>query len=147
MEEICRGFDFCVKQGLCYYWGTSDWTSSEIFEAMMCCTKFGLTMPCCDMPRYNMVERERVECDMTRLIDTYGYGLICCCPTASGLLTGKYNDTSSSITKEVKSCCFPSDPSIYSNYESFFCCEDSRTSKPSTTLKSICDMSKELGCT
>jgi len=45
MEEICRAFDWCVRKGLCHYWGTSSWKASYIFESIATCNKYDLILP------------------------------------------------------------------------------------------------------
>jgi aryl-alcohol dehydrogenase-like predicted oxidoreductase len=30
MEEICRAFDWVVRKGLAFYWGTSEWNQDQI---------------------------------------------------------------------------------------------------------------------
>jgi len=45
MEETCRAFDWCVRKGLCHYWGTSEWSANDIAEAYGVCDRLGLVRP------------------------------------------------------------------------------------------------------
>lgn len=45
MEEICRAFDWCVRNGLCHYWGTSEWSACDILEAYGICDRLNLHKP------------------------------------------------------------------------------------------------------
>ena len=45
MEEICRSFDWIIRKGLAFYWGTSEWTQDQIAEANYICGKYGLIKP------------------------------------------------------------------------------------------------------
>ena len=42
LEETCRAMSWLIKKGLCFYWGTSDWTPSQIMEAIKICNKLKL---------------------------------------------------------------------------------------------------------
>lgn len=48
LEETCRAFDWVVKNGLATYWGTSEWTAANIFEAFAICNKYNLVAPIAD---------------------------------------------------------------------------------------------------
>ena len=45
MEEICRAYDWLIRKGYTFYWGTSMWSADEIAEAHMVCEKYGLAKP------------------------------------------------------------------------------------------------------
>ncbi|KRX09062.1 NADP-dependent oxidoreductase domain [Pseudocohnilembus persalinus] len=92
LEETCRAFDWVVRQGWANYWATSEWNSSEIFEAFSICKQNNLVLPIADQCEYNMLERQKVDKDFGRLFDHYKYGTTVYSPLAGGLLTGKYND-------------------------------------------------------
>jgi aryl-alcohol dehydrogenase-like predicted oxidoreductase len=47
-----------VKQGLTLYWGTSNWTAANVFEAFMICEKFNLEKPVAHQGEYNMIVRD-----------------------------------------------------------------------------------------
>lgn len=37
MEETCRAFDWLIRKGYTFYWGTSEWEAADIAEAHMIC--------------------------------------------------------------------------------------------------------------
>jgi aryl-alcohol dehydrogenase-like predicted oxidoreductase len=61
LEETCRAFSWLIDQGLALYWGTSEWPSSYISEAIGLCEKLNLHKPICEQPQYNLFVRERFE--------------------------------------------------------------------------------------
>jgi voltage-dependent potassium channel beta subunit len=94
MEEIVRTFTDLIVRGKAMYWGTSEWSATDIEAACHMASKLGLIAPICDQPQYNMFTRKRVEEEYRdgRLYDNYKYGLTTWSPLASGILSGKYND-------------------------------------------------------
>ena len=93
MEEIVRGFNYLISNGKAFYWGTSEWTASEIADAWRIADKLGLVGPVVEQPQYNLLVRERVEKEYRWLYDAHGLGLTTFSPLKGGVLTGKYNDT------------------------------------------------------
>lgn len=90
IEETVHAMDILVKQGKVLYWGTSEWSATDIMEAYKIADKSGLTPPSMEQPQYNMFHRERVEKEYRKLYEKYGMGTTIWSPLASGLLTGKY---------------------------------------------------------
>ncbi|TMW58879.1 hypothetical protein Poli38472_007024 [Pythium oligandrum] len=90
IEETVRAMNFIINQGWAFYWGTSEWLSSEIFEACEIADRLGLIRPICEQPEYNLFERSRVEMDYDILYKKYKLGLTTWSPLKFGLLTGKY---------------------------------------------------------
>lgn len=90
IEETVRAMDVLVNQGKILYWGTSEWSASDIIEAYKIADKLALTPPSMEQPQYNMFHRERVEKEYRKLYEKYGMGTTVWSPLASGLLTGKY---------------------------------------------------------
>ena len=39
LEETCRAMNYVIDKGLAFYWGTSQWTASQIMEAYKICDK------------------------------------------------------------------------------------------------------------
>ena len=37
IEETCRAMNYLIENGLCFYWGTSEWTSDQIERAFNIC--------------------------------------------------------------------------------------------------------------
>ena len=42
LEETCRAMDWIINQGKAFYWGTSEWSASQIMEAHIVCEKYKL---------------------------------------------------------------------------------------------------------
>lgn len=92
VEESVRAIDVLIKQGLVFYWGTSEWRASEIEAAYEIAYGIGATPPSMEQPEYNMFKRERVEAEYQGVCQKYGLGLTTWSPLDSGILTGKYNE-------------------------------------------------------
>ena len=60
MEETCRAFDWLIRKGYAYYWGTSEWNAEDIAEAHFICEKYGLNKPVVEQPQYNLYAREKL---------------------------------------------------------------------------------------
>ncbi|KAJ5146212.1 uncharacterized protein N7515_000776 [Penicillium bovifimosum] len=93
MEETVRAFNYLLDQGKAFYWGTSEWSASEIAEAWRHADRLGLVGPVVEQPQYNLLVRERVEKEYRWLYDAHGLGLTIWSPLKGGVLTGKYNDS------------------------------------------------------
>ena len=93
MKEIVEGFTQAIRNlNLAYYWGTSEWSATQIMEATLIADKYNLIAPIAEQPQYNAFHRERFEVEYAPLYDQFKYGTTIWSPLASGLLTGKYND-------------------------------------------------------
>jgi len=91
--ETCRAMHDLITQGKVLYWGTSEWSATEISEARRLCAEHGLYAPVMEQAQYNLFHRNRIEDEYSPLYDTgEGLGTTIWSPLASGLLTGKYND-------------------------------------------------------
>ncbi|MBL6929175.1 MAG: aldo/keto reductase [Rhodospirillales bacterium] len=92
IEETVRTMHNLIAQGKVLYWGTSEWSADDIFEAHRIARECNLTPPTMEQPQYNMFERARFETEYAPLYDGPGLGTTIWSPLYSGLLTGKYND-------------------------------------------------------
>ena len=94
IEETVRAMTELIQRGDVLYWGTSEWSSTELMEAYAVARQYDLIPPTMEQPQYNMFHRYRVENEYARLYheDTIGLGTTIWSPLASGLLTGKYNN-------------------------------------------------------
>ena len=92
IEETVWAMHKLIMQGKILYWGTSEWSGVEIMEAHMVARQHNLIPPTMEQPQYNMLHREKVEVEFSRVYDHVGLGTTIWSPLASGLLTGKYND-------------------------------------------------------
>jgi voltage-dependent potassium channel beta subunit len=81
-----------IREGKALYWGTSEWPADKIRHAYEIARREHLLPPLMEQPQYNMLHRQKVEREFTRLYDGIGLGTTIWSPLASGLLTGKYND-------------------------------------------------------
>lgn len=92
IEETVRAMNFIIDQGWAFYWGTSEWSATQIMEAYAIARRLNLVPPLMEQPQYNMLHRERLEKEYAPLYETVGLGTTIWSPLASGLLTGKYNN-------------------------------------------------------
>jgi voltage-dependent potassium channel beta subunit len=94
IEETVRAMTELIQRGDVLYWGTSEWSSTELMEAYAIARQYDLIPPTMEQPQYHMFHRYRVENEYKRLYheDTIGLGTTIWSPLASGLLTGKYNN-------------------------------------------------------
>lgn len=52
MEEVVRAFNHVIEKGLSFYWGTSEWTATQIQEAIGIADRLGLIGPIVEQPQY-----------------------------------------------------------------------------------------------
>jgi len=90
VEETVWAMHNIIEWGKALYWGTSEWSASEIVQAIEIAERHHLHKPVVEQPEYNMFERRRLTGDYERFYKDYGYGTTIWSPLASGLLTGKY---------------------------------------------------------
>ncbi|GDX78276.1 NADP-dependent aryl-alcohol dehydrogenase [Deltaproteobacteria bacterium] len=93
IEETVRAMDVLIRQGKVLYWGTSEWSYAEIEQAYQIAKAIGATPPSVEQPQYNLFARHRVETEYKPLYAAYGMGTTIWSPLASGVLTGKYNES------------------------------------------------------
>lgn len=91
IEETVWAMNTLIRQGKILYWGTSEWSASELMEAYLVAEKNNLIGPTMEQPHYNMFVREKMEKEYLHLFAHKGLGTTVWSPLASGLLTGKYN--------------------------------------------------------
>ncbi len=92
IEETVRAMHTLIMQGKICYWGTSEWSATDIKQAFKVSRELGLTPPSMEQPEYNMFSRDKVEDEYLNLFDNEKLGTTIWSPLASGLLTGKYID-------------------------------------------------------
>lgn len=92
IEETVWAMHQLIMQGKALYWGTSEWSASEIMEAHYFAEKNHLVGPVMEQPQYNMLWRDKMEMEFQLLFRDFGMGTTIWSPLASGLLSGKYND-------------------------------------------------------
>ena len=138
MEEVCRAMSWCVKNGLAYYWGTSDWTACQIQKAMKICENLKLIPPALEQVEYNMLDRNKVDNEYRDLFKDYHYGIMACSPLKRGILSGEYlngipPDSSLAKLKELW-------PGFYNDYQK----HEKEWTEKIKKLKDIAE--KKLGC-
>ena len=92
IEETVWAMHDIIRAGKAHYWGTSEWSAAEVMAAWQIAERHHLAKPVTEQPQYNLLHRERVEREYSRLYSDIGLGTTVWSPLASGLLTGKYND-------------------------------------------------------
>ncbi len=92
IDETVWAMSDMISQGKALYWGTSEWSASDIRTAWDVAERHHLHKPVMGQPQYNMFCRKRVEVEYATLYDDIGLGLTTWSPLASGLLTGKYRN-------------------------------------------------------
>jgi voltage-dependent potassium channel beta subunit len=91
IEETARAMDDLIHQGKVLYWGTSEWTASQIQQAVDVAEKYSLYRPQVEQPKYSLLARKTFEHEILPVARRNGMGLVTFSPLASGLLTGKYD--------------------------------------------------------
>lgn len=89
--ETARAMDDLIHQGKILYWGTSEWSSAELAEAIAVCEQYHLHPPQTEQPEYSLLHHERVESEILPVTEPNGIGLVVWSPLAQGMLTGKYD--------------------------------------------------------
>lgn len=92
IEETVWAMHNLIEWGKALYWGTSEWSASEIVSAIEIAERHHLHKPVMEQPQYNLLWRDRMEKEYVRLFADYGYGTTIFSPLGAGLLTGKYNN-------------------------------------------------------
>ncbi|MFZ9661469.1 MAG: potassium channel beta subunit family protein [Chitinophagaceae bacterium] len=90
IEEVVWTMHQLIQQGKILYWGTSQWSGSEIMEAHRIAQQYHLIGPSMEQPQYNMLERQKMEQDYVPIFKNVGLGTTIWSPLAAGFLTGKY---------------------------------------------------------
>jgi aryl-alcohol dehydrogenase-like predicted oxidoreductase len=90
IEETVRAMHDMIAAGKALYWGTSEWSATDIMAAWQIAERHHLHKPVMEQPQYNLLHRDRVETEYAPLYRDLGLGTTIWSPLASGLLTGKY---------------------------------------------------------
>jgi voltage-dependent potassium channel beta subunit len=93
IEETVWAMNTLLQQGKILYWGTSEWSASEIMEAIVVAKQYNLIGPTMEQPQYNLFERNKLENEFLHLFKEYGLGTTIWSPLASGILSGKYTNS------------------------------------------------------
>jgi voltage-dependent potassium channel beta subunit len=99
IEETVLAMNTLLQQGKILYWGTSEWSASEIMEAIGVAKQYHLIGPTMEQPQYNLLERNKLEKEYLMLFKEHGLGTTIWSPLASGLLSGKYTSGEAKDTR------------------------------------------------
>ena len=61
LEETIKAIDSLVNKGTVLYWGRSNWTPTQIMEAIKVCEKYKYVKPICGQSNYSMIKRSEME--------------------------------------------------------------------------------------
>ncbi|MGB9640978.1 MAG: potassium channel beta subunit family protein [Anaerolineales bacterium] len=136
IEETVWAMNTIIQQGKAFYWGTSEWSASQIMEAYGVARREHLIPPLMEQPEYNMFHRQRVEVEYAPLYRSFGLGTTVWSPLASGLLTGKYNEGIPEGTR----ISLPGYEWLRKRFEG------DEFQKRIEIVKQLATLSKELGC-
>ncbi len=75
IEETVRAMDHLIRDGLVFYWGTSEWSAEQIRQAHTIAREIGCRPPTMEQPEYNLFHRHRVEVEYAPLYQSYGLGI------------------------------------------------------------------------
>ena len=89
LEESLRAFDDLIRQGKVNYIGFSEWTSSQINQALKIQKANNFDRFVSSQPQYSMLWRV-IESKVVPICIEEGIGQIVWSPVAQGVLTGKY---------------------------------------------------------
>ena len=89
LEESLSAFDDLIRQGKVHYIGFSEWTASQVSEALKIQDSRGYNRFVSSQPQYSMLWRV-IESEVVPLSAKEGIGQIVWSPIAQGALTGKY---------------------------------------------------------
>lgn len=137
MEETCRAFDWLIRKGYAFYWGTSEWNAEDIAEAHYVCEKYGLVKPVVEQPQYNLYERNKIEFSYRHLFEDKLLGTTVWSPLASGVLTGKYNEGVPEGSR------FSENPDLIRILNRYF--SEDKKEKTIETLNKFKELATELG--
>lgn len=90
IEETVWAMSDMISDRKALYWGTSEWSASDIRTAWDIADRHHLHKPVVEQPQYNLFWRRQVEEEYAPLYDDIGLGLTTYSPLAAGLLSGKY---------------------------------------------------------
>lgn len=91
LEEVVLTMTHLIQQGKILYWGTSEWSASQISQAFGIARQYNLIPPTMEQPQYSMFHRKRLEDDIIPTVKEFGIGLTTFSPLYFGILTGKYD--------------------------------------------------------
>ena len=92
IEETVWAMSDLVRNGLAFYWGTSEWPGAELRRVCEMAEGRNLCRPQVEQPQFSLLARKKLEEDVRPAVAAHGMGLVVWSPLASGLLSGKYDE-------------------------------------------------------
>lgn len=89
VEETLRTLEDFIRQGKVLYVGVSEWTATQMSEALRIADKYLLDRIVVNQPMYHMFHRN-IEEEVLPFSEANGIGQVIYSPLAQGVLTGKY---------------------------------------------------------
>jgi aryl-alcohol dehydrogenase-like predicted oxidoreductase len=89
LEEVLRALDDLVTHGKVLYVGVSEWSATQLADAVYTARELNLDRIVSNQPIYNMLQRY-IEPEILPLCEREGIGQVVFSPLAQGVLTGKY---------------------------------------------------------
>ncbi len=93
LEEVVFTMTHLIEQGKILYWGTSEWTASQISQAFGVARQYNLIPPTMEQPQYNLFHHKRFDDEIAPIAKELGLGITTFSPLYFGILTGKYNNS------------------------------------------------------
>ena len=90
LEEVVRTFGQFLQSGKILYWGTSEWTQTQLEALHGCCDALGVERPIVEQPIFSYAIHKIRENGVKSFCEQNGVGVMGFSPLAQGLLTGKY---------------------------------------------------------
>jgi len=92
LEEIVHTMNELIQRGKAFYWGTSEFSPSDLQQMYAIAERDHLVGPTMEQTNHSMLNRRRVDGELKPLFAKFGLGTTIYSPLAQGVLTGKYND-------------------------------------------------------
>jgi aryl-alcohol dehydrogenase-like predicted oxidoreductase len=89
LEETLRAFDDLVRAGKVLYVGVSEWSASQIRDAIHIAEQMGFDRLVSNQPQYSALYRV-IEAEVVPTCEELGLSQVVWSPIAQGVLTGKY---------------------------------------------------------
>jgi aryl-alcohol dehydrogenase-like predicted oxidoreductase len=96
LEETVAAFSELVDEGKILYPGASNYSGARLRQALAIADRDGLHPFAAVQSAYNLVRRAEYETDVAPIVDHFGLAVLPHSSLASGFLTGKYRDLTSS---------------------------------------------------
>jgi aryl-alcohol dehydrogenase-like predicted oxidoreductase len=134
VDETLRALDDLVTQGKILYAGVSEWSATQLADAVYVGHELNLDPIVSNQPLYNMLERY-IERDVIPFCEKQGIGQVVFSPLAQGVLTGKYKPG-----QQPEQGTRAADPQSNMFIQRFM------NDKTLTAVQNLQDVAQEVGC-